>query len=68
MIKQVYKEIDSVFVVTYNTRVNDDNHSTEIVECFADKDSALEFTVESNVNEKAKGNYNWYSYMEVEVN
>ena len=64
----VYKEIDSVFVVTYNTRIHDDAHTTEIVEVFADKDSALDFTVESNVNEKAKGNYNWYAYYEMQVN
>lgn len=68
MIKQVIKALDSVFVVTYNTRIDDDNHTTEIIEVFADKESALDFTIESNVTEKGKGMYNWFSYYEMKVN
>lgn len=68
MIKQVIKTLESVFVVTYNTRIDDDCHTTEIIEVFADKESALDFTIESNVTEKGKGMYNWFAYYEVKVN
>lgn len=68
MIKQVIKALDSVFVVTYNTRIDDDNHKTEIIEVFADKEAALDFTIESNVTEKSKGMYNWFAYYEMKVN
>ena len=64
---QVIKSIQEVYVVLYNTRINDDAHSSEVIAIFSDKDSALEFTIEQNCNERAKGNYNWYVYFEVKV-
>lgn len=66
--KQYVKSIDSVFLCTYNTRINDDNHTTKVITSFSDRESALDWVVEMNVEERKAGNYNWYSFIEVEVN
>ena len=56
------------FVITHNTKITDDFHTTDIIRSFADRKDAINYVTDMNCDMREFGNYNWYSFLEVEVN
>lgn len=61
------KEPMQNFVVTHNTKINNDFHTTDIICSFANRDDAINYVTDMNCESKAEGNYNWYQFVETEV-
>lgn len=56
------------FVITHNTKINDDFHTTDVICSFANRDDAINYVTDMNCDMKSKDTYDWYSFIETEVN
>ena len=54
------------FVITHNTKITDDFHTTDIICSFADRKDAINYVTEMNCD-RDEGDYNWYQFIEMEV-
>lgn len=56
------------FVVTHNTKITDDFHTTDIICSFANRDDAINYVTDMNCDMRNVSGYDWYGMIEVEVN
>ena len=56
------------YVVVHNHKINNDFHTTDVICSFTNREDAIEYVTEMNCEGRKEDSYDWWQFVEVEVN